>query len=31
LISQIYWKEAGRPTLPGDHPNKKGGKNLMPQ
>jgi len=30
LISQIYWKEAGRQTLPVDHPNKKGCKNFLP-
>ncbi|KDR06499.1 uncharacterized protein LOC110840589 isoform X2 [Zootermopsis nevadensis] len=24
LISQLYWKEAGRPVIPGDHQNKKG-------
>jgi hypothetical protein len=29
LISQIYWKEAGRPTVLGDHPNNKGGENLL--
>ncbi|XP_023720996.1 uncharacterized protein LOC111871853 isoform X1 [Cryptotermes secundus] len=24
LTSQVYWKQAGRPTIPGDHPNNKG-------
>ncbi|KAJ9583155.1 hypothetical protein L9F63_022496 [Diploptera punctata] len=24
LISEIYWKEAGRPTITGDNPNRKG-------